>query len=146
MDDFSNPGSVNSYGYIPSVQNYIKPKKRAVSSMSPSIIVDNENNVKLILGASGGSKIISAVAQVAIKALWMGLNIEEAIDEYRIHHQLYPQNLEIENGFSNETQKALARIGHKIKCYNYGGSIIQGEFQLNSSLNQSSLNLNFTLF
>jgi len=84
MDDFSNPGIVNSYGYIPSVENYIKPGKRPISSMSPSIIVDNENNVKLILGASGGSKIISAVAQVATKSLWMGLNVEQAIDDFRI--------------------------------------------------------------
>ena len=101
MDDFSSPDLTNSYGYIPSVENYIRPKKRPVSSMSPSIIVDNDNNVQLILGASGGSKIVSSIVQVAIKSLWMGSDIKSAIDDLRIHHQLYPEYLQIESGFSN---------------------------------------------
>ena len=46
---------------------------------------------------------------------------------YFLSHQLYPENLEIENGFSAQIQSALSRIGHKIKCFNYGGSIVQGE-------------------
>lgn len=71
MDDFSSPGMSNSYGYIPSIENYIKPKKRPISSMSPSIIVDNNNNVKLILGASGGSKILSSIALVILKSLYL---------------------------------------------------------------------------
>lgn len=64
MDDFSTPGLANSYGYAPSEANYIVPGKRPLSSMSPIIIVDNDDRVRLVLGASGGSKIISAVAQV----------------------------------------------------------------------------------
>lgn len=99
MDDFSSPDITNSYGFVPSVENYIRPRKRPVSSMSPSIIVDNENNVKLVLGASGGSKIVSSIAQVAIKALWMGSPIDSSIDDFRIHHQLFPEALQIENGF-----------------------------------------------
>lgn len=64
MDDFSTPGLSNSFGFVPTEANYIMPGKRALSSMTPIIIVDNNNNVKLVLGASGGSKIISAVSQV----------------------------------------------------------------------------------
>jgi gamma-glutamyltranspeptidase/glutathione hydrolase/leukotriene-C4 hydrolase len=78
-----------------------KGGKRPMSSMSPIIVLDKNDNVKLILGASGGSKIITAVAQVAIKSLWMNMNIKEAIDESRVHHQLYPNNrVEIEDGFN----------------------------------------------
>jgi gamma-glutamyltranspeptidase / glutathione hydrolase / leukotriene-C4 hydrolase len=64
MDDFSIPGTRNSYGIAPSESNFIKPGKRPMSSMSPTIILDENKNIRLILGASGGSKIFTAVAQV----------------------------------------------------------------------------------
>jgi gamma-glutamyltranspeptidase len=70
MDDFSTPNQANSYGYAPSQSNYIKPGKRPMSSMSPIIIVDKRTNeVRLVLGASGGSKIISSVAQVSFNSI-----------------------------------------------------------------------------
>jgi gamma-glutamyltranspeptidase len=64
MDDFSTPGLTNSFGFSPSSANFIEPFKRPMSSMSPIIVVDNNNEVALTLGASGGSKIISAISQV----------------------------------------------------------------------------------
>jgi gamma-glutamyltranspeptidase len=66
MDDFSIPGQPNYYGFTPTSANFIEPSKRPLSSMAPAIVVDKNNNVRLIIGASGGSKIISAVAQVTI--------------------------------------------------------------------------------
>ena len=131
MDDFSTPGVVNSYGYAPSEANFIAPGKRPLSSMSPTIIVDNENRVRLIIGASGGSKIITAIAQacirivldmirnenvknrflnlieifkVVIKSLFMGVDLKTAIDDRRIHHQLIPTYAEIEEDFPLVTQ------------------------------------------
>lgn len=66
---FSTPGLVNSFGFVPNEANFIVPGKRPLSSMSPIIIVDNNNQVRLVLGASGGSKIVSAVSQVYIYIL-----------------------------------------------------------------------------
>ena len=64
MDDFSTNGQSTRFGYPPSKANYIKPKKRPVSSMVPVIMTDKEGDVKLVIGGSGGPKIITAVAQV----------------------------------------------------------------------------------
>lgn len=64
MDDFSSPELTNSYGIPPSPANYIRPGKCPMSSMCPSIILDKNDNIILIIGAAGGSKIITAVSLV----------------------------------------------------------------------------------
>ncbi|KAK8779107.1 hypothetical protein V5799_019553 [Amblyomma americanum] len=62
MDDFSTPGMSNSYDISPSQPNYIEPRKRPVSSMAPSVVVDSNGDAVLALGGAGGSKITSSVA------------------------------------------------------------------------------------
>lgn len=108
MDDFSTPHKPNYFDLQPSVANYIKPGKSPMSSMSPLIVIDKHNDEpRLVLGASGGSKIISAVAVVAIKVLFMDMNIKDAIDERRLHHQLYPAEVQAEDGFNSVLKKIL---------------------------------------
>lgn len=67
MDDFSSPGFANVYGIAPSKANFIKPGRRPVSSMVPTIITDKLGDVKLIVGAAGGPKIITSTAFVSYK-------------------------------------------------------------------------------
>ena len=67
MDDFSTPELNNMFGFTASEANFISPGKRPLSAMSPLIVVDGKNQVRLVLGAGGGSKIISAVSQVTVQ-------------------------------------------------------------------------------
>jgi len=126
MDDFSSPGLVNYFGLRPSESNFIKPEKRPMSSMSPTIIIDKESNaVRLVIGASGGSRIITAVAQVAIENLWINENIKECVDKKRVHHQLYPEYAEVEIGWDREFRNDMKEFGHTLQCAD-ASSIIQG--------------------
>lgn len=91
MDDFSLSFASNYFNITPSVSNNLVPSKRPQSSMSPMIVFDSKTaEVRLAIGAAGGSKIISAVAQVMIRVLYFLQNIKEAIDAPRIHNQLRP--------------------------------------------------------
>ncbi len=66
MDDFSIPGKPNGFGYLPSENNFVQPGKRPLSSMSPTIFVDNKTgDARLAIGAAGGSRIISSTAWVS---------------------------------------------------------------------------------
>ena len=64
MDDFSTPGKANTWGYLPAEANYIKPGKRPLSSMSPTIVLDSNDDVIMVVGGSGGSRTILGTALV----------------------------------------------------------------------------------
>ncbi|XP_076334399.1 scoloptoxin SSD14-like [Tachypleus tridentatus] len=115
MDDFSSPGITNAYDFQPSHFNTISPGKRPLSSMSPTIIVDNKGDVKLVIGGTGGSMILSGISWVILNTLWAGRNIKEAIDSPRIHHQLLPNILMYEPNFSEEVLCSLRKFGHKLQ-------------------------------
>uniref|UniRef100_A0A914BW81 Gamma-glutamyltransferase n=1 Tax=Acrobeloides nanus TaxID=290746 RepID=A0A914BW81_9BILA len=91
MDDFSSPGMANGFGFAPSETNFIEPGKRPMSSMSPLVIYDTKTGkLKMVMGASGGSKIISALAKPIIRVLCFNETIKEAIDAPTLHNQFTP--------------------------------------------------------
>lgn len=81
----------------PCSQNYVQPGRRPFSAMSPAIIRDNDKNVKMVVGASGSSRIITATALVIIHALWFGDDACKAVNRPRIHHQLLPNFVQFES-------------------------------------------------
>jgi gamma-glutamyltranspeptidase len=94
MDDFSKPDLPNHYGLKPSVSNYIQSQKRPLSSMSPTMVFretsnhDDLGDLVLVLGASGGPKIITAVLQVLLRTIYLGENLLDAVLYPRVHDQL----------------------------------------------------------
>ena len=109
MDDFSTPGSVNIYGIPPSEVNYIKPGKRPMSSMAPTIIVNKEGNVDLVIGSAGGSRITTAIANTIINYYFFKSNesLWNNFGSKRLHHQLIPNKLYFEKGFDENIVKEL---------------------------------------
>lgn len=124
MDDFSSPGFVNYFGLPGSPNNAIAQGKRALSSMSPSVITDRRGDVRMVIGASGGTKITTALALVIMRALWFGQNLKEAVDFPRFHHQIYPMLVEYEYGTLQQYVDGLEKLGHKTKRFEDKGSII----------------------
>ena len=105
MDDFSaQPNVPNSDGLLGSVANSIQPGKRMLSSMTPTIVL-KDNKPVLIVGARGGSTIITTVLQIVMNVLQFDMNIQEAIDLPRFHHQWSPDRIDYEDGLLSEDLK-----------------------------------------
>jgi len=112
MDDFAaKPGSPNMFGLIQGESNAIAPGKRPLSSMTPTIVA-KDCKVYLVVGSPGGSRIITAVMQVILNVLDFGMNMQDAIDAPRIHHQWMPDKLDFEKGISPDTLALLKAKGH----------------------------------
>jgi len=116
MDDFSiKPGFANMFGLIGSEENSIKPEKRMLSSMTPTIIM-KDNKLYMILGTPGGSTIITSVLQTILNVYEFGMDIQSAINAPRFHHQWLPEKIEFENGvFDEVSMKKLQEKGYDIK-------------------------------
>jgi gamma-glutamyltranspeptidase/glutathione hydrolase len=114
MDDFSaKPGVPNQFGLIGSKANSIQPKKRMLSSMTPTIVFKDDKPFMLI-GSPGGSTIITQVLQTIQNVIDFGMNIYDAIDAPRIHHQWLPDEIYCEPiGISPDTKQILIEKGHK---------------------------------
>ena len=115
MDDFSSkPGAPNQFGLIGSHANKIEPGKRMLSSMTPTIVLKN-GSPYLIVGSPGGSTILTVVLQVILNCIDFGMNIQEAINQPRIHHQWLPDQIDFEKfGLTLDVKENLIERGHKI--------------------------------
>ena len=109
MDDFSSkPGHPNFYGLIGSEANSIQPKKRMLSSMTPTIVLKN-NKPSLIVGTPGGSTIITSVFQTILNIYEFNMNVQDAVNAPRFHHQWLPDVIIIEKNTSDNTIDSLLR-------------------------------------
>jgi gamma-glutamyltranspeptidase/glutathione hydrolase len=113
MDDFAaRPGKANMFGLIQGENNAVQPKKRPLSSMTPTIVLRKDGSAWFALGARGGPRIISAVLQSVINMIDYDMNIQEAIDAPRIHQQWFPDEILYEPmGMSPDTLSILQGYG-----------------------------------
>jgi gamma-glutamyltranspeptidase / glutathione hydrolase len=115
MNDFSIPGTSNSFGYIPSPSNFIRPGKRPLSSTSPVIVEHNSNcSLYFVVGAAGGSRIITATIQNLWHVLDRNMTAPQALAKPRLHDQLIPNQCVLEWAYDNGTAASLEEKGHNI--------------------------------
>ena len=115
MDDFSaKPGTPNAYGLIGGRRNAIEPGKRMLSSMTPTILLGEDDTV-IATGSPGGSRIINIVLQIVSNIIDHGMNVAEATRTTRFHHQWLPDELLVETGLEANTRNLLVKRGHIIR-------------------------------
>ena len=116
MDDFSvKPGYPNIYGLVGGEANSIAPGKRMLSCMTPTI-VEKDDNLFMVVGTPGGSTIMTSVFQTILNVTLFGMNMKEAVDAPRFHHQWLPDEIAAEeDAFTPEVEESLISMGHKIR-------------------------------
>lgn len=124
MDDFSaKPGVPNMFGLIGGAANSIQPNKRMLSSMTPTI-VEKDGKLFMIVGTPGGATIITSVFQTILNVVEFGMNMQEAVDAKRFHHQWLPDEVDEERGAFDEAEVGrLQQKGYKIVKLNAIGRV-----------------------
>jgi gamma-glutamyltranspeptidase/glutathione hydrolase len=114
MDDFTSKiGAPNMYGLIQAEANAIAPGKRPLSCMTPTIVL-RHGKVRLVTGSPGGSTIMTTVANDIISVLDNGLNVQEAADAPRFHHQYLPDQLQLERSFPTDVAEKMKAMGYTV--------------------------------
>jgi gamma-glutamyltranspeptidase / glutathione hydrolase len=122
LDDFAaKPGVPNAYGLTGGAANEPGPRKRPLSSMSPTMVFRN-GELELVTGSPGGSRIITIVTDIILDVIDFGMNVAEATAAVRVHHQLLPDELQVERGLAPDTIRLLEAMGHKTVVYGAWGS------------------------
>lgn len=122
MGDFNPiPGKNDSHGHIGTKPNLIQPQKRPLSSMSPTIVAKDGKPV-MVIGSPGGRTIINTVLQVLLNVIEFKMNIAQAIESPRIHHQWLPDSTIMEDwGFSPDTERIYKALGHSVRQEDHVG-------------------------
>jgi gamma-glutamyltranspeptidase/glutathione hydrolase len=129
MDDFaSKPGEGNMYGLIQGEVNAIAPRKTPLSAMTPTILVKDGKPV-LALGSPGGPTIINTVLEVVVNFVDFKMNVQDAVNWPRFHHQWLPDELRMEPGYSPDTVALLTARGYTVKRVNAQGECAAIAFQ-----------------
>ena len=125
MDDFvAKPGVPNAFGLLGGEANAIEAGKRPLSSMTPTIVF-KDGEPWFATGSPGGSRIITTVLQMIVNVVDHDMNIAEASAAPRMHHQWYPDKLQLEDGFSPDTIRILEARGHTIASSQFSMGSLQ---------------------
>jgi gamma-glutamyltranspeptidase/glutathione hydrolase len=134
MDDFApKPGEANMYGLIQGESNAIAPGKTPLSSMTPTIVL-KEGKPVLALGSPGGPTIINSVLEVLVNVIDFGMNVQDAVNWPRFHHQWLPDELRMEPGFSPDTIALLEKRGYPVRRVKAQGEVAAIHFGSNGWL------------
>ena len=129
MDDFAaSPGHPNMFGLVQGEANAIQPRKTPLSSMVPTIVL-KDGKPLLALGSPGGPTIINTVLEVMVNVLDFGMNVQDAVDWPRFHHQWMPDTLQIERGYSPDTVAILEKHGYTVRRVNAQGECAAIQFE-----------------
>jgi gamma-glutamyltranspeptidase/glutathione hydrolase len=125
MDDFTvKPGEANMYGVLQGEKNAIEPRKRPLSSMTPTILTRG-GKLFMIVGSPGGPTIISTVIEVILNVVDFKMDLQQAVDFPRFHHQWMPDELRVERyGTSPDTIESLRQRGHEIRFVDAQGRVM----------------------
>jgi gamma-glutamyltranspeptidase / glutathione hydrolase len=122
LDDFAaKPGAKNAYGLTGGTANAPGPRKRPLSSMAPTFVF-RDGELELVTGSPGGSRIITIVTEIILDIVDFGMNIAEATEAVRVHHQWLPDELQVERGLNPDTIRLLEALGHSVAVHGAWGS------------------------
>jgi gamma-glutamyltranspeptidase/glutathione hydrolase len=122
LDDFAaKPGAPNAYGLVGGAANAPGPRKRPLSSMAPTMVF-RDGELELVTGSPGGSRIITIVTEIILDIVDFGMNLAEATEAVRVHHQGLPDELQVERGLNRDTIRLLQALGHKVVVHDAWGS------------------------
>ncbi|KAI1137361.1 gamma-glutamyltranspeptidase [Hypoxylon sp. FL0543] len=126
MNDFSVPGSSNAFGYIPSPENFIRPGKRPLSSISGTIVETPDGKLYFVIGSAGGSRIITTTVQNIHHVIDQNFTTAEALAAPRLHDQLVPAQVSFEYAYDNSTVAYMKSLGCNVTWVAPGQSTAQG--------------------